>query len=308
MGWRILDFTQSEVSLGTQRGNLVVKSNTSDHQQLVPFADVDVVLIGLGTGLTSGVLHQLVQYDCVTLFTDWKFVPVGGVYPYVQESTHNRIAARQLAQANASKNTLNALWQQMVRAKIQGQVAVMNQLGFAETSNRLKQLSKNTRPGDPSNCEGQAARFYFSSIAQIDIFQDEGWRRDASRGDWLNNNLNYGYTILRSYAIRSCLSSGLHPALGLFHRNRENLFNLADDLMEPFRPAIDYFLLSHIEELFGTDVRKELVAIAKSKFLSSGLTIPAVLNDLAQDIGMLLEHSKETVRIPSFEPLEVVST
>lgn len=78
--------------------------------------------------------------------------------------------------------------------------------------------------------------------------------------------------------------------------------------MEPFRPAIDYFLLSHIEELFGTDVRKELVAIAKSKFLSSGLTIPAVLNDLAQDIGMHLEHSKETVRIPSFEPREVVST
>ena len=32
---------------------------------------------------------------------------------------------------------------------------------------------------------------------------------------------------------------GFLPALGLHHRNELNSFNLADDLMEPFRPLVD---------------------------------------------------------------------
>jgi CRISPR-associated protein Cas1 len=308
MGWRILDFTQSEVSLGIQRGNLVVKSRKTQETRLVPLADIDVIVIGLGTGLSSGVLHQLVKYDCVTLFTDWKYIPIGGVYPYCQESAHNRVAARQLAQSEVSKNTLNSLWQQIVRAKITGQETVLYELGFFETCNRLQQLSKNTRPGDISNCEGQAARFYFSSIAKFHILSNEPWKRDPTKGDWFNNNLNYGYTLLRSHAIRSCLLSGLNPALGIFHRNRENLFNLADDLMEPFRPVIDYYLLTHIDAIYGSDIRKELVELSKSRFLPNGLTIPAVMNDIAQSIGMRFEGSKRAVNIPYFHLGEALET
>jgi CRISPR-associated protein Cas1 len=32
----------------------------------------------------------------------------------------------------------------------------------------------------------------------------------------------------------------LHPTLGLFHTNQYNALCLADDLMEPFRPWVDY--------------------------------------------------------------------
>lgn len=302
MGWRILDFTQSEVSLGIRRGNLEVRSHKTEESRLVPLTDIDVIVIGLGTGLTSGVLHQLVKFDCITLFTDWKNIPVGGVYPYEQKNAHNRVAARQLAQAHVSKNTLNSLWQQIVRAKIDGQAEVLGSLGLKETQNRLLRLSLSTRPGDFSNCEGQAARFYFSSISNSEFLKDERWKRDPDRGDWLNNNLNYGYTILRSYAIRACLLSGLNPAVGIFHRNRENLFNLADDFMEPFRPVIDHYLLSNIEGKYGSDVRKELVTVTKAKFLKKGLTIPAVMNDTAQNVGMRFEGSKSTFSIPSFTP------
>jgi CRISPR-associated protein Cas1 len=174
-----------------------------------------------------------------------------------------------------------------------------------EMRNRLVSIAKSTRPGDISNREGQAARFYFSEIAKLDYLCGEAWKRDPAHGDWLNNNLNYGYTILRSYAIRSCLSSGLNPALGLFHRNRENLFNLADDLMEPFRPVIDHYVLTHMDECYGSDIRKELVAVSKSKFLANGLAIPAVMNDTAQHIGMRFEGSKESFTIPVFCPEEL---
>jgi CRISPR-associated protein Cas1 len=51
--------------------------------------------------------------------------------------------------------------------------------------------------------------------------------------------LNYGYTIVRAAMARAIVGSGLHPAVGLHHKNQYNPFCLADDLMEPFRPFVD---------------------------------------------------------------------
>lgn len=48
-----------------------------------------------------------------------------------------------------------------------------------------------------------------------------------------------GYAILRSAIARKICSTGLHPTFGIHHRNRNNPFVLADDLIEPFRPLVD---------------------------------------------------------------------
>ena len=55
----------------------------------------------------------------------------------------------------------------------------------------------------------------------------------------INLLLNYGYTILRAATARSLVSSGLLPAIGIFHHNRSNAFPLAADIMEPYRPSAD---------------------------------------------------------------------
>jgi CRISPR-associated protein Cas1 len=51
--------------------------------------------------------------------------------------------------------------------------------------------------------------------------------------------LNYGYAVVRAAVARACAASGLLPAFGIHHRSRTNPFNLVDDLLEPFRPAVD---------------------------------------------------------------------
>jgi len=51
--------------------------------------------------------------------------------------------------------------------------------------------------------------------------------------------LNYGYAIVRAALARAIVAAGLHPALGLHHSHRSNLFCLADDLIEPLRPLVD---------------------------------------------------------------------
>ena len=39
--------------------------------------------------------------------------------------------------------------------------------------------------------------------------------------------------------MRSLCASGLNPALGINHKNQFNAFNLADDLIEPYRVFVD---------------------------------------------------------------------
>ena len=59
-----------------------------------------------------------------------------------------------------------------------------------------------------------------------------------------NPLLNYGYTVLRSAVARAVVSAGLHPTLGIHHHNRNNPMCLVDDLMEPFRPMVDYVVVN----------------------------------------------------------------
>ena len=63
----------------------------------------------------------------------------------------------------------------------------------------------------------------------------------------INIALNYGYTILRAAVARSIIAAGLHPSLSLHHQSRGDALRLADDLMEPFRPWVDYRVKEYIE-------------------------------------------------------------
>lgn len=105
----------------------------------------------------------------------------------------------------------------------------------------LKKLGKEYEPmteylnavktGDSTNMEGIAAQYYWKRMY-------ENFSRERE-GEAPNNFLNYGYSIIRSIVARALVSSGLHPTIGLFHRNKYNPYCLADDIMEPYRPYVD---------------------------------------------------------------------
>ncbi|WP_367716875.1 type II CRISPR-associated endonuclease Cas1 [Nitratireductor sp. GISD-1A_MAKvit] len=71
----------------------------------------------------------------------------------------------------------------------------------------------------------------------------QDFRRDRSASG-VNAMLNYCYTVLRAGTARAVMAAGLHPSLGVAHRQRGNAFALADDLMEPFRPLADQLVYS----------------------------------------------------------------
>lgn len=245
-------------------------------------ADVAIVLIGLKVGIGASVLHQLASFDVVTLICDWKGVPKAGMYGW---SEHTRVGARQNAQSSMSLPRRKNAWGQLVRSKIAGQAANLRCLGHKDWR-CLERMTGDVRSGDPANVEGRAARYYWPRL-----FAGSKFSRVPQDGMGHNAMLNYGYAVLRGYGIRAILSAGLSGTIGLFHSNRSNAFNLVDDLIEPFRPAIDWVVANLPPEVSvdHASVRHQLVAGSTQAFGPDGLSVAATLNDLAQQLGRYAE-------------------
>ena len=280
--WRILDFSSFEGSLSSIRGGISVTPQEGCPTD-VPIADVAVVVIGTHVSLSTAVLHRLCSADIAVLFCDWRGVPEGAAYSW---SDHGRVGARHRAQAELSAPRRKNAWGRIVRAKVLGQSAVLKSHGIPGAG-ELHALADQVRSGDPTNVEAQAARLYWSRY-----FNGRSGRSPSS-GELLGQNpcLDYGYTVLRGFVIRGILGAGLSGPLGLFHHGRSNMFALADDLIEPFRPCIDDAVLELSPDASPSDseVKRRLVAAATQPFDESGVRIPATLEAFAQQFGRYVE-------------------
>ena len=127
------------------------------------------------------------------------------------------------------------LWQQIIISKITNQADVLRSHGLDDSI--LRSLANDVKSGDTSNRESIAARIYFDQILG-----------DATRRKpiWHNAALNYGYAMVRSHIARHIAARGLVASQGLFHHNELNSFNLADDLIEPYRAVVDMYILENI--------------------------------------------------------------
>jgi hypothetical protein len=76
---------------------------------------------------------------------------------------------------------------------------------------------------------------------------DEKFVRDRLRGG-LNNLLNYGYAVLLSTVLQKLFGVGLDPTFGISYVARERSTPLAYDLMEPFRPCVDWRVIQWARE------------------------------------------------------------
>jgi CRISPR-associated protein Cas1 len=271
---------------------LVVRPDEGD-EVTAPLADVATVLIGLKTSLGATVLQQLASHDVVLLACDWNGVPSAATYTWGE---HTRIGARHRAQVDVSLPRQKNAWGQIIRAKVTGQAENLRCLEHKDWK-RLAEMAKNVRSGDPGNVEGVAARFYWSRL-----FSGDKFSRVPRLGEGRNAMLDYGYAVLRGYGIRAVLSAGLSASIGLFHHNRANAFNLVDDLIEPFRPAVDWTVATTPPEMTirHPAVKHRLVGASTQAFTPDGLSVAAVLTDVAQQLGRYFEGDIEKMTVPAW--------
>ena len=198
---------------------------------------------------------------CQWLCCGQNYLPSSWILPV---QGHNRQFQVMRAQAQLSEPKRKRAWQAIVRAKIYNQAEVL--VYAKKSSMRLKQLARSVGSGDPNNCEAQAARFYWQELFGSDFRRD----RDASG---MNSALNYAYIVVRASVARGIIGAGLHPSFSLHHKNPQNPFNLVDDLMEPFRPIVDYVLWCKYKNGIG-----ELDREIKST-LAALITLPLVMGE-----------------------------
>ena len=110
---------------------------------------------------------------------------------------------------------------------------------------------------DPSNREGHSARIYFNTLFGKDF------NRELDND--INASLDYGYTLLLSMFAREVVLSGCMTQFGLKHANQFNQFNLASDIMEPFRPIIDQIVYENRNHRF-VKIKRELFTIFSDTF------------------------------------------
>lgn len=295
MGWQILDCTSLHGEICFLRNKRKLSITSFDTGEIVECSpiDVNVMFVGIGVSIGAGVISHLTANDVVVLFCDWKGVPISGMYPWI--NPHGRITARQRAQASLSTPRSKNAWMRIVKAKILGQAANLDALGRLG-GDKLREIAAHTKSGDPSNCEAVAARYYWPRL-----FADRRFlRTPGERFDNRNSMLDYAYTILRGHSMRAVLSAGLTPALGICHCGHGNSFALADDLIEPFRPAIDYVVASmnQGDNFEDKEVRKKLALSTTQQFLVSGETIPSAMVDFAQAYGMYVEGNAKYLSVP----------
>lgn len=146
---------------------------------------------------------------------------------------HYEQGRRMEAQAGASRPLLKRTWRALVSAKIAAQAAVLEATTGKDA--QLARMAGDVKSGDSGNLEAQAARRYWNALFGPDFLCDR-------QAEGINSALNYGYTVLRAGTARSILAAGLHPSLSVHHASRGDALRLADDLMEPFRPYLDFIV------------------------------------------------------------------
>lgn len=287
MGWRSVIITQ-HAKMTYSMNMMVVQTRDGINQ--IPIADINLLLVSTTQAvITSALISKLAENQTKVIFVDEKDQPVVetiGYYP----------GARNLSKLNNQFNwdlqLKEKLWTKIVDCKITNQIAVLRnyQLEWQNVQDELDQLELN----DATNREAAAARKYFMTL-----FDKTFVRRDNNA---VNGALDYGYAILLASFNREIAVNGYLSYLGIHHHSEENCFNLASDLMEPFRPFVDYWVKAHekIKQL-TPDIKYGLVELLslEIKYNNKKTILSNAISEYVHDCLCFL--SEKTKELPVME-------
>ncbi len=239
-----------------------------------PLEDIGVVVIdSREVTMTASVMQGLAENGAALIVCGPNHLPTGLM---LNIDGHCEQTERMRHQLEAPLPLRKQLWQQTVKAKILNQASAAHKVHGAEVG-CMTAWARSVRSGDPDNMEGKAAAYYW----RVMLSDYDGVTRDRYGAD-PNPLFNYGYAILRGITARAVVSAGLHPSMGIFHRNKYNAYCLADDLMEPYRPYVDLTVMDICRRyeqpsLECKDVKRDLLAMTTCDVKIDGHIRPLML-------------------------------
>lgn len=266
---RIIDISE-QAYLHLQHRQLLIDKQGKTVAQ-VPIEDLGILILQHpAIVVTQAAVVACQQHNVALVLCDERHLPYAALLPLTEgNSLHGKILQQQTGVNAATKKRL---WRQIVKHKITEQAATLRMAG--KNDKPLQHLAQQIKNGDAENREAQAAQKYWRLL-----FGDE-FRRDPE-AEGVNSVLNYGYAIVRAMLARAIVGAGLHPALGLHHQNQYDSLCLADDLMEPFRPWVDYVVYRRALETRNLAVTREdkvlLLGLLSAPVMWDGQRMPLMV-------------------------------
>jgi CRISPR-associated protein Cas1 len=264
----------------------------------VPFEDIAVIVLNhREINLTHPVLSACAEYGIGLYSTGDNHQPSGVFLPFLSHSRTTRLMRRQL---DVARPLAKQAWANIVRRKIENQTACLRLAG-RKGIDRMESYARRVRSGDADNLEGQAAAFYFVQLLGY------GFHRTEER--WANAALDYGYAVLRGAIARGLVAHGMHPTLGIFHDSEQNAFNLADDLIEPFRPLVDLHVAKNpafTEGDLSPADKAALVALLNADVgMPQGrMSALSAIEYTVESLARLFEEGDSTLELPTLIGLQ----
>lgn len=264
-----------------------------------PLEDMDTILVESGqVVLTSYCVQMAAENGVLIYFCDNKHLPNSVLLPMVSHSRHFRLLKMQIG----VKVTLQKrLWSAIVKQKISNQGTCMRLAGRSGAQ-EVEGLAKCVMAGDKTNVEAQAAIIYFPRLFY------HGFTRDDP--NLINAALNYGYAILRGVIARSIVVYGMEPSIGLWHHSELNRYNLADDLIEPFRQVVDLYVVSFCEEWEEGDltvsIKRGLYQLLNTNVRIDGevYSVSRAVDKMVVSLSGCLQGRREELSLPELLPFK----
>jgi CRISPR-associated protein Cas1 len=265
MSFHILHLLSPNLRIRVKLDQLHIEDSESGQTRSVPLEDIAIIISAAPDFIiTAGALRRMAEMNVLLMICNQKFEPVSLTLPHFCP-TSTEVLRRQVEWTPAWKQ---ALWQQVVTAKIRNQAEVLKEI--PRSYELLKSIADNclipprsspssgqntaqvtaskrdlVRQWHPAACESRAARLYWRKL--LPQISPDAVRREPGTRAGVNGMLDYGYAVLRTAVLRSLVAHGFIAALGIHHKAKAGSFALADDLMEPLRPFIDSRLRKHLK-------------------------------------------------------------
>ena len=252
MGWRTI-VVNTHSKLSYKNNHLIFKD--ASRTELIHLSEVDILLLETtDIVLSTMLIKRLVDENILVIFCDDKRLPTAYLMPYYGRHDSSLQLSRQITW---NEDTKAQVWTSIIAQKILNQAFYLGSCGFLEKSQSVIDLYHGLDLFDPSNREGHAARIYFNTLFGNDFSREQD--------NDVNAALDYGYTLILSMFAREIVLSGCMTQFGLKHANQFNQFNLASDIMEPFRPIIDRIVYENRSSSF-VKIKRELFTVFSDTF------------------------------------------
>ncbi|MBQ8472413.1 MAG: type II CRISPR-associated endonuclease Cas1 [Bacilli bacterium] len=232
---------------------LVVKQDIDE--KYIHLSEIDTIIVdSISVSISSYLLKELVNNKINIIFCDEKHNPFGELQPFYSRHNSSKKITNQTKWTIKEKDNL---WMFIVKNKITNQAFLLKKIKNKQANLIFSYIDEVTI-GDKTNREGHAAKVYFNALFGKKFVRGEN--------DNINIALNYGYAILLSTINKEIVNNGYLTQLGIHHKNEFNPFNLACDLMEPFRIIIDSFVYYNKERELDTNYKLDIVNIFNNTY------------------------------------------